>query len=271
MDNSVKLKIMTEKKSPNEALIQIRKTTELTQRDFADAVGSTASTIQLIENGIRNVTPQLAARISAFTGCDPECFSTGEAIDIGGNEYTTESYKKWSRNTPVSEADVKNVARHIASIASSIIEVAAISSTGTPPDQHLFRQVVVLISQSLEGILDRFHMWDALNAKFAAQASAGDWEEISLESARVKFGQVTGWTEIGDSQDQPKRTKIQIRYTKHPVWNPLFGADHNPKSNFAEARITVMKKIEFKVPWKEGVSVMWLRELSTPCGKTIET
>lgn len=257
---------MSNKTKPQEALIKIRKATGLTQRDFADAVASTASTIQLIENGLRNITPQLAARISAYTGCNEGKLLAGRAFDLGGREYTSKSFEYWAKVTSVSEKDVKLVADQIAKMSALLVEVASSLAPGSAPDQHQFRQVTTLISQALDEIQERFHLGAALNAKLAADASAGDWEEMELGTARNLFQNAYGWDEI-DDPTKDSQTKIEIRYTRCPLWSSIFGSSFNGEpANFAMALPKYRKKVEVRTGWKDGIAVLWFIELSTPCG-----
>lgn len=78
------------------ALRFVREEISLTQSGFATQIGVSMPHIQAIENGVRPMTPDLAARVMELTGVSP--ISLLENIhpprDIWGDVYSVESYKR---------------------------------------------------------------------------------------------------------------------------------------------------------------------------------
>jgi len=258
----------TKRYRPNKALKTIRESVmvggkRIDQRTFAKRVGSSSS-IAAIESGNRQMTAALAMQIMAFTGCDPAALVKGEAKDILGRPCTPATFEQWQEAGGADEV-VQRAADRAGALVRGLILAAGGDSSGAKRP-HRFREVLLLLSDYLQNTAANFNLADRVTELLFEEgqlADASEWQEMTLEDARKRFGAKPGWQAFDNGAEQGWQ-KVEVRERRTPIWAPLAGsmADANEgKTLFAECLRVDRVVAEVRLPWSKKTHRLKLRDL----------
>jgi transcriptional regulator with XRE-family HTH domain len=235
-----------------EALKNLRAMTQLSLRDFASMVGSTFASLQTAETNKRKLSPKLARKISAFTGCDPDSLVRGELLERTGAPFTDESFQRWS-SAYLTPDEIDNVLSITTRAIETILGVSAIDPSGEV-HPHRFRQITTKVSMVIDDLLKEYSLVDSFNTRLAEAVIPGEWESITLGQCRLKFKHTCEWRHW-DSPDHSDDYKLQIRQTDYPLWHPPYSSWLDKVSAPLEAVFKKFKvRLELKAPWIQGRS-----------------
>jgi DNA-binding XRE family transcriptional regulator len=152
---------MPRKPSHRHPLRQVREATKMTQSQFAKLVGSSAPTIQAIENGQRQITLELAEKIMEVTGAWPFCLSENwdEAFDVKGKPYTPLSYLEFTENL---DDDTGRARKEISDALIDVLDAAA--------SEGKLRLALHFLSKEIATIVQRLNLDDALCHLFESKS-----------------------------------------------------------------------------------------------------
>ena len=92
-------------------LRQVRKAMGLNQAEFANAIGTSGALIHAIEHRRRSISADLATRVLGFAGVYPPSLenSSPYALDLSGNVYSADSFRRWTTRRGVLDHEQKTV------------------------------------------------------------------------------------------------------------------------------------------------------------------
>jgi len=249
----------TRPRRPNKALRDVRTITGLSMKRFAEQVRTSAASVQKIEDGTLKMPHQLAVAIMALTGASPEALVEGSvAKTIAGRPYTRSTYQSWRSMHP-KPAVVEAAADRVADLARAL--VLASYGERDPELAHLakparYREVLVLLSETLQELATRHHLIDAANRVFAERAVTSEPREVTFEELKRLLSIRPDKNEAPARWDKEKAAKVsdhhlvKITEKRHPLWQrPAGAASIGGVVGMAELVLLDHLRIEARLPY----------------------
>jgi hypothetical protein len=249
----------TRTRRPNKALRHVRTITGLSMRRFAEQVRTSAASVQKIEDGTLKMAHELAVAIMALTGASPESLVEGSvAKTIAGRPFTRSTYQTWRTLRP--EAGVVEAA---ADRVADLVRALVLSSYGErdPELAHLakparFREVLVLLSETLDELGTRYHLIEAANRALAERAVASDPREVTFAQLKELLAIQPARASVPAKWDKERAAKVsdhqlvKITEKRHPLWQrPAGAANIGGIVGMADLVLLDQLRIEARLPY----------------------
>jgi hypothetical protein len=218
---------------PNKALRHVRQITGLAQKGFAKQLCTSSARVQKIEEGTLKMPHDLAVAIMALSGVSPESLVEGSvARTIGGRLFTRSTYQTWRSMHP-EPGVVEAAANRVADLARAL--VLASYGERDPELAHLakparYREVLVLLSDTLEELGARFHLIEAANQALAERTVVSEPREVTfaelkeLLKIRPDKPSVPARWDKEKAENVSDHQLVKITEERHPLWQRPAGA-----------------------------------------------
>jgi DNA-binding XRE family transcriptional regulator len=250
----------TRTRRPNKALRHVRGITGLGQKEFAKLVRTSPASVQKIEDGTLKKMPyELAVSIMALTGASPESLAEGStAKTIAGRPFTLATYKAWRSMHPAPGV-VEAAADRVADLARALVLAAygdrdkELAHVAKPAR---FREVLVLLSETLEELGTRYHLIEAANRELAERAVAGEQREVTFAQLKELLSIRPEKDSVPFHWNKERAAKVadhqlvKITEKRHPLWQRPAGAvDILGSIGMADLVLLDRLRIETRLPY----------------------
>jgi len=247
----------TRARRPNKALRHVREITRLGQKGFAEQVRTSSARVQRIEDGTLRMSHELAVVIMALTGASPESLVEGSvAKTIAGRSFTRSTYQTWRSMSP-EPGVVEAAADRVADLARALV----LASYGERELAHLakparFREVLVLLSETLEELGARYHLIEAANRVLAERAVASDPREVTFAQLKELLAIRPNQASVPATWDKERAARVsdhqlvKITEKRHPLWQrPAGAANIAGAVGMADLVLLDRLRIEARLPY----------------------
>jgi len=177
---------MPRKPSHRHPLRQVREALNKTQSEFAKLIGSSAPTVQAIENGQRDITQEMAETVMTVTGVWPFCLTEkwDEAMDLTGEPYTAVSYLRFQSG--LDEDKTPRMRKEIADVLTNVLDAAGRSGKTRLALYFLSKEIATIVERlNLDEAL--YRVYEANNMDLSPGLSFGDLRKNPALAKKFDF------------------------------------------------------------------------------------
>ena len=258
-DNSAHIIFMvrgkqTRTRRPNKALRHVRTITGLSMKGFASQVRTSPASVQKIEDGTLRMSHELAVAIMALTGASLESLVEGStARTIAGRPFTRATFQVWRSMHPAPGV-VEAAADRVADLARALVLAAygdrdkELAHVAKPAR---FREVLVLLSETLEELGARYHLIEAANRELAERAVAGEQREVTFAQLKELLSIRPEKDSVPLHWNKERAAKVadhqlvKITEKRHPLWHRPTGAA-NILGNLGMADLVLVDRLRIE-------------------------